>query len=179
MKNLLALLLSVVMVCLFCVGCGNTVDKTEVVSKTETIPMETQFKDLGFTDAEAKNMKEIFTTVGITEVNNIQAVGNASIDNLKVFQCDIYDYHADKGGISVHFTTDKRKLCFISLDGIATTKVDYYYVNIFGNVKSKTSNGKTSVTLYDKWDENGEIDNNSIGYKAVFDYENKEINNYE
>ena len=141
--------------------------------------MISQFKDLGFTDTEAENMKEIFTTVGITKISNIKAVGNAGIDNLQAFICNIYDSDPDKGGLSVHFTIDKRQLCFISLDGIATTKVDYGYINVFGNLKFKTSNGKKSVTLYDIWDENGEIIPNAIGYKAVLDYENKKITKYE
>lgn len=156
-----------------------TSETATTTAQVAVYDMAAQFKALGFTDAEAANMKEIFTTVGITEISNIQAVGNAGIDNLQAFKSDIFDSRADKGGISIHFTIDKRQLCFISLDGIATTKVDYAYINIFGNVKFKTSNGKTSVTLYDKWDENGEIDNNSIGYKAVLDYENKKIVNYE
>lgn len=148
-----------------------------VVEKEDA--MITQFKDLGFTKAEAENMKEIFTTVGITKISNIKAFGDTGIDNLQAFKSDIYDSHADKGGISIHFTIDKRQLCFISLDGIATTKVDYAYINIFGNVKFKTSNSKKSVTLYDIWDENGEIIPNAIGYKAVLDYENKKITPYE
>lgn len=158
---------------------------TESKEETTKVPVEkkdnmiTQFKGLGFTDAEAQKMKEVFITVGITEIKNIQAVGNVGIDKLQVFKSDIYDSRADKGGISIHFTIDKRQLCFIAVDGIATTKVDYAYINIFGNVKFKTSNGTKSVTLYDKWDENGEIDNNSIGYKAVLDYKNKKITNYE
>jgi hypothetical protein len=179
MKKFTVLALSVLMVCLVCVGCGNETTVAENDTKIESVPMVTQFKDLGFTDAEAENMKEIFTTVGIAEISNIQPVGNAGIDNLQAFKSDIYDSHADKGGISIHFTIDKRQLCFISLDGIATTKVDYAYINIFGNVKFKTSNGTKSVTLYDVWDENGEIIPNAIGYKAVLDYENKKITAYE
>lgn len=159
----------------------NTESKKETskkpVEKEDT--MISQFKELGFTDTESQKMKEIFTTVGITEISNIQAVGNNGIDKLQAFKSDIYDYRADKGGISIHFTIDKRQLCFISLDGIATTKFDYAYINIFGNVKFKTSNATKSVTLYDIWDENGEIIPDAIGYKAVFDYKNKKITNYE
>lgn len=148
---------------------------------TTTVPQNTmieQFKSLGFTQAEAEEMKEIFATVGITKISNIRSAVGDGIDKLQTFKCDIFDYHRDKGGVSVHFTIDKRQLCFISLDGIPTTKADYAYINIFGNVKVKTSNTTKSVTLYDKWDENGEIDENSVGYKAVFDYENKKIENY-
>lgn len=163
MKNLLALLLSVVMVCLFCVGCGNTVDKTEVVSKTETILMETQFKDLGFTDAEAQKMKEIFTTVGITEIYDIQSMAGSGIDKLQSFKAALYDTSVYKWGASTLFTIDKRQLCFISINSFKN--------NITGEYDS--------ATLYDKWDENGKIDTNSIGYKAVLDYENKEIVDYE
>ena len=32
--------------------------------------------------------------------------------------------------------------------------------------------------MYDIWDENGEIDPNAIGYKAIFDYNKMEISAY-
>lgn len=160
---------------------AKTQEPTTKEPPTTTVPQNTmieQFKSLGFTQAEAEEMKDIFATVGITEISNIQFAVGDGIDKLQTFKCDIFDYHRDKGGVSVHFTIDKRQLCFISLDGIPTTKADYAYINIFGNVKVKTSNTTKSVTLYDKWAENGEIDENSVGYKAVFDYENKKIENY-
>ena len=157
----------------------DTSSMVEADIKTPKEIMEMQFVWLGFTNDEAQEMSKIFKTVGITDISNIQTFGNAGIDNLQAFRCNIYDSDPDKGGLSVHFTVDKRQLCFISLDGIATTKVDYAYINIFGNVKFKTSNSKKSVTLYDIWDENGEIIPNAIGYKAVLDYENKKITPYE
>ena len=152
---------------------------TEIAITEKIDTMVQQFVQLGFTQGEAEEMKETFATVGITKISNIQFAIGSGIDNLQSFTCDIYDYHRDKGGVSVHFTIDKRQLCFISLDGIPTTKTDYAYINIFGNVKFKTSNTTKSVTLYDKWDENGEIDDSAIGYLAVFDYENKKITKYE
>lgn len=158
-----------------------TTTKKENNPPTTIAPKKTmveQFKSLGFTQAEAEEMEDIFTTVGITEISNIRFAVGDGIDKLQTFKCDIFDYPASKGGVSVHFTIDKRQLCFISLDGIPTTKADYAYINVLGNVKVKTSNTTTSVTLYDKWDENGEIDENAVGYKAVFDYENKKIENY-
>lgn len=164
------------------VGTQEPTTKEKVTNPpTTTVLQDTmieQFKLLGFSQTEAEEMKEIFTTVGIDKISNIQYGAGSGIDNLQAFVCDIYDYQRDKGGVSVHFTIDKRQLCFISLDGIPATKADYAYINIFGNVKVKTSNSTRSVTLYDKWDENGEIDKNSIGYKVVFDYENKKLENY-
>lgn len=155
-----------------------TAPVTEKAAKPKADTMVSQFVALGFTQAEAKEMKKIFTTVGITEISNIKPAAGSGIDKLQSFTCDIYDYHRDKGGVSVHFTIDKRQLCFISLDGIPSTKTDAY-INIFGNVKFKTTNSTRSVTLYDKWDENGEIDESAMGYIAVFDYENKKITKYE
>lgn len=155
--------------------------ETEITSKeTETnLPsMIEQFMTLGVTESEASEMKEIFDTVGITEISNIQFVAGDGIDKLQAFKCDIFDYRADKGGISAHFTIDKRQLCYISIDGIPTSKVDYAYINIFGNVKYKTTNSRRSVTMYDVWDEEGAIVPDAIGYKAVFDYENNKITAY-
>ena len=191
MKKLVALLLALVML-LSLAACGvvtvsddddeNTTTESETKNdgkKVESNPMEAQFKALGFTSDEAAKMKEIFTTVGIAEINTIQAGIGSGIDNLQSFTCNIYDSSADKGGLSVLFTIEKRQLCFISLNGIPTTNVDYAYINIFGNVKFKTSNGKKSVTLYDIWNENGEIIPDEIGYKAVLDWGNKKITSYE
>jgi len=143
-------------------------------SKEDT--MIQQFIALGFTETEASKIQEIFTTVGITKISNIQFAIGDGIDKLQSFKCNIFDY---KTSLSLHFTVEKRQLCFISLNGIPTTKVDYAYINIFGNVKFKTSSGKKSVTLYDIGDENGEIIPDAVGYKAVFDYDNKEIKAYE
>lgn len=137
--------------------------------------MVDQFMELGFTKNEAVTMEEIFTTVGITELSNIQLGLGEGIDKLQSFKCNIFDY---KSSLSLHFTIDKRQLCFISLDGIPIDKVDYAYINIFGNVKFKTHQSKKSVTLYDVWDENGEVIPDAIGYKAVFDYDKKEIKSY-
>jgi hypothetical protein len=36
-----------------------------------------------------------------------------------------------------------------------------------------------NVVLYDIWNEDGTINEDAVGYKAVFDYENKKITNYE
>lgn len=156
-----------------------TVETTKKPDPVLPVGLIAQFKGLGFTDVEAQKMKEIFTTVGVTEISNIQKGAGTGIDNLQTFKCDIFDYHAAKGGLSVHFTIENRHLCYISLDGIPTTKVDYFYINIFGNVKTKTSNSKESVVLFDLWDENGEIIENGVGYKAVFDYKNSKIIAYE
>ena len=179
------LLIAVAAVVIVILVIGTTPEVLEDNSTTTTaaaeqvVPMEQQFASLGFTEEEAEEMKKIFATVGITEISNIQYGLGDGIDNLQAFVCDIYDYHRDKGGVSVHFTIDKRQLCFISLDGIPATKTDYAYINIFGNVKFKTSNTVKSVTLYDKWNEDGEIDESAVGYQAVFDYENKKIAEYE
>lgn len=147
----------------------------EPVQSTDLL---SQFKQLGFTDTEAQKIKEIFSVVGITKISNITNGSGTGIDNLQSFKCDIFDYHADKGGLSVHFTIENRKLCYIELHGIPTEKVDHFYITIFGNVKAKTVSSKKSVVLYDIWDENGEIIEGAVGYKAVFNFEEKEITSY-
>ena len=89
-------------------------------------------------------------------------MAGTGIDELQSFQGALYDTSAYKWGASTLFTIDKRQLCFISINS--------FYNNITGEYDT--------ATLYDKWDKNGEIDPNSIGYKAVLDYENKEIVDY-
>lgn len=146
----------------------NTEPKTESPITTEPATekvdtMVQQFIQLGFTQIEAEKMKDIFSTVGITEISNIKAVGDSGIDNLQPFKCDIYTSRTDKGGPSLLFTIENRKLCHISLNGFYNSKYMEY----------------DSVVLYDIWNENGEIDPNAVGYKAVLDYEGGKITNYE
>lgn len=171
MKKLIML---VIALSLLLVGCGAAPEKKQEQEPAK-VEMSEQFVALGFAEEEAQTMKEIFTTVGITEISNIEEGVGSGIDKLQSYKCNIFDYQSS---LSLHFTIDKRQLCFISLDGIPTTKTDYAYINIFGNVKFKTSNSTKSVTLYDVWDENGEIIPDAVGYKAVFNYEEKKIENY-
>ena len=175
MKKLLSLLLMIGLI-FTASACVN--EKQEQKAPAPEITMEAQFQQLGFTEAEAKDIKKKFETVGITQISNIQASIGSGIDDLQSFKCDIFDYHASKGGLSVHFTFENRQLCYISLDGIPTEKVSHFYINVFGNVKTKVVNSTKSAVLYDLWDEEGEIIKNGVGYKAIFDYENKKITAY-
>lgn len=151
-----------------------TVETTETETATELVKQEEttvqyssvmieQFKSLGFTYTEAKKVESIFKTVGITEISNIQAVGSNGIDNLQAFRCDIFDSKKDKGGPSLLFTVEKRQLCHISLNGFMNSNSLQY----------------DSVVLYDIWNEDGTINNDTIGYKYVVDYENGKITKYE
>ena len=166
--------------CLFAVACSEAPDTTTttteelvVVTTTEketTVPtteavdtMIDQFVSLGFTEEEAQEMKVIFETVGISEINNIQAVGDAGIDKLQAFKCGIYDSRVDKGGASLLFTVENRRICHISLNGFMNTMTMDY----------------DSIVLYDIWNEDGTINEAAVGYKAVVDYENEKITKYE
>lgn len=137
--------------------------------------MVAQFQQLGFTEAEAKDLKSKFETVGITQISNIQTSIGSGIDDLQSYVCNIFNY---KNSLSLQFTIENRQLCYISLNGIPTEKVSHLYINVFGNVKTKVVNSTKSAVLYDLWDEDGEIIKNGVGYKAVFDYENSKITAY-
>ena len=141
---------------------------TELVTEEKTTvqvvsAMVEQFKSLGFTQKEAEKVEKIFKTVGITEISNIQAVGNNGIDKLQAFKCDIFDSQRDKGGPSLLFTVEKRQLCHISLNGFKNSLTLQY----------------DSIVLYDIWNEDGTINKDAIGYKNVVDYENGKITKYE
>lgn len=150
-------------------------ETTEIMQET-TVPSTTevettvqygsamveQFKSLGFTHEEAEEVAEIFKTVGITDISNIRAVGNNGIDSLQAFRCDIFDLQKDKGGPSLLFTVEKRKLCHISLNGFMNSNSLEY----------------DSVVLYDIWNEDGTINYSAVGYKAVVDYKNGKITKY-
>ncbi len=140
----------------------------------QTVPLAEQFLEQGFSPDEAKLLEEHFCTMGIKSISNLTPVAGNGIDNLQSFQCTIYDYST----ITFNFTIENRKLCYAELAGIPTEKADYAYVNIFGNVKIKTKNTTKSVTFYDVWDSEGEVIEDAVGYKAVFDYESKKINEY-
>lgn len=145
--------------------------KNIIANKT---PLTVQFTEQGFTADEAKILEEQFNTMGIKQIDNLTKMFGNGIDNLQSFNCTIYDYST----LTFNFTIENRKLCYAELSGIPTEKMDYAYINIFGDVKIKTKNTVKSITFYDVWDENGEVIEDAIGYKAVFDYENKLIKEY-
>lgn len=151
---------------------SNVSDENSIAQKEE--PIYKQLLEFGFNEEEAKTIEKHFNTVGITSINNVKIMAGTDINNLCAFQCKIFDYDS----LTLNFTIENRQLCYAEIAGLPSTNVDYFYVNIFGNVKAKTQNGITSVTLYDVWDSNGEIIPGAVGYKAVFDYNNKEIKPY-
>ena len=168
MGKIIGLLLTVcliVVIVLLVIGTNPEVlpDNSTTTTAEQVVPMEDQFVALGFTEEEAEEVKVIFETVGITDISNIRATGNGSIDDLQAFQCDVYGSSADNGGMSLLFTVENRRVCHISLNGFYNSTLMKY----------------DSVVLYDIWNEDGTINEDAVGYKNVVDYENGKITEYE
>ena len=142
-------------------------------AESNSLSLEEQFEDIGLTSEEAKEYAGIFEKLGIKEISNIEALIGTGIDNLQSFRCQLYDYQS----LQVNFTVDKRVLCYVEIAGLPSTKTEFY-ISMFGNLKTKQVQTTTTVTMYDKWDDNGEIDNSKNPFLAVLDYENQSISDY-
>ena len=133
----------------------------------------TQFVAIGFTEAEAASLVDKFTTMGLTEVSNIDAITGNGIDGLQAFRAKVFDYDT----LTLQFTIENRQLCYVSVNGFPAEKVEYY-INFFGKLKYKIVNTKKEIVFYDIWDENGEIIENAVGYQAIWDRESNTIKEY-
>ncbi len=138
-----------------------------------SIDLATQFIEIGFTQTEAESLVDKFTTMGLTDVSNIEASVGDGIDGLQSFRAKIFDYDT----LTLQFTIENRQLCYVSVNGFPAEKVDFY-INFFGKLKYKIVNSKKSIIFYDIWDENGEIIEDAVGYKAVWDRESNTIKEY-
>ncbi|MBR2972391.1 MAG: hypothetical protein IKC61_05645 [Clostridia bacterium] len=172
MKKALILLL----ICLFTFsGCGGKKDNTtnNTTDDTQDKTMQQQFEELGFNEQEALTLVDKFTTMGLTDVSDIKTAVGDGIDGLQTFTAKVFDYET----LTLQFTIENRQLCYVSVNGFPTETVDFY-INFFGNLKYKIVNTKKNVIFYDIWDENGEIIEDAVGYKAVWDRENNTIKEY-
>ena len=133
-----------------------------------------QFVEIGFNESEAQDLENKFNIMGLTEIRDIKlAIGNG-IDGLQSFIAKVFDTEA----LTLQFTIENRQLCYVSLNGFRTEKIEGVYVNIWGNLKFKIVDSKASIVLYDIWDENGEIIEGATGYKAIYDYKNNLLSEY-
>ena len=182
MKKIISILFVIILIIFTITGCGSSTDTSSTKtdknneSKTDTVKISVseQLTSLGFTEDEAKTISTHFSTIGVNEAYDMVKIMGNNLDGLCSFRCFVYDSKR----LTLNFTTENRELCFAEIAGIPTVKTDYYYINLFGNLKRKVSASSTSVTMYDVWDEDGEVIPGAIGYKAVFDYENSKIEEY-
>lgn len=130
-----------------------------------------QFKEVGFNQKEAEKLSKQFDKMGIEEISDIEPIAGTGIDDLQSFRCKMYDYDT----LQVNFTIEDRDLIFLEIAGLPATKTEFY-INMFGNLKTKQVGTTTSVTLFDcEVDNDGNTIQNSKRMIAVFDNENKKI----
>ncbi len=162
--------------------------QTELTSSQECVilpsseeMMISQFAALGFTDSEARNMQKVFENVGITKISNISkfAQGNG-IDGEQGFYCDFYDFNVENDSIRLDFKIVKRELQIISISwarGKNFPKIDKYNDMLLLEGVKESDYGSFVYLFYKKL-KNFEVDDNSIGYRAVYDFQNHSVSKY-
>ncbi|MGN0535725.1 MAG: zinc-ribbon domain-containing protein [Eubacterium sp.] len=151
-----------------------TSTKKESTTQSQVMTMQKQFENIGLSAAEAKEYEQIFNKLGLKQISNIEpGVGDGSVNGLQAYRCKLYDYTS----LQINFTVENRKLCYVEIAGLPASKSEFY-IGMFGNLKTKQVQTTTSVTMYEIWDDDGNIDYNKSGYLAVFDYENEKISEY-
>ncbi len=167
MKRLLYLLLSFIL-CFGLSACSSNTKKAITVSslastptkelsptsQTETTYQEDPLKkwiNIGFSESESLDINTIFTNLGITEIGTIESVSGTGINELQSFRTKIFG----TSNLQVNFTVEKRMLCYVEIAGL--------------------SGPSQSVTMYDKWNDDGVIDNSKTGYMNKLIFESKEI----
>lgn len=150
----------------------NTVETTKQETKPTTAKASLfdKFVSLGFTSEEAEEMKEIFYTVGITEIGDVKNP-DQTIDSLVSYVAPIYDSQQ----LQVIFTVENRELCYVELTGVSGTQPKFY-VNFWGNLKVKEEQTKKSFVLFERWiDDTDYHQPIEDSYRIKLDWENKEL----
>ena len=154
-------------------------DKPTVVLSDKEI-MISQFQSLGLSKEEAENAQEIFENVGITKIANLNEVLGSGIDGEQNYLCDFYDFSAKYDGIKIEFKIVKRKVQIIAIcwsRGVNYPDVDKYNDMIL-NEGVKESEYGSYIYLYYKKLKNYAVDEASIGYRAIYNYETHSVSKY-
>jgi len=147
---------------------------------SDSVTMMEQFETLGLTYDESKAAEEIFKKVGINEISNISWVRGSNVDGEQQFVCRLYDFNPNIDCIKVAFVLVKRNVQRISICYSPYGKLgEYPDSNKYEELKllngMTKDNKSSSITLYYKKLTNNEVDKNSNGYRAIYDYETHSI----
>lgn len=154
MKRTLGLLIVAMLVML--VGCSFENGKETPVS------WDSAFSDVGFTDEEISEYREIFETIGVTDFHDVDIIENGI---MHIVTGKIYD----SPNLQLNVTLENRSIIYVELAGIPGQKTEAY-INWRGKLKTKTVDTKTAVEMYS--DTEG-------GYLAVLDWDTKTVSEYE
>lgn len=152
----------------------------EQVVLTDEESMISQFKSIGLSDEEAKEVQQIFENVGITKIDNIKKIGGSGIDGEDWFYCDFYNFNVKRDSIRLDFTIVKRKVQAISISwarGENYPDINRYRDMILRDGVKESAYG-SYVFLYYKKLKNMAVDENSIGYRAIYDCATHSVSKY-
>lgn len=151
-------------------------EKVKTKNESTTISKRTniinQLVDLGFSKKEAEKYTDIFKKVGVDEIYDIHPLLGTGIDDLQNFQGTMFG----EKNLFFSFTVENRKLACIYI--IIPSHENEAYISSTGKLKIKTTPSTKEVTLYDKWDDDGNYIEDKNGYIAILDYKNKTIKPY-
>lgn len=164
---------------------NNDAATSSVITFTDEEIMVMQFEELGLTNAEAEEAQKIFANVGITQISNItETMGSsAGIDGEQRYVCWFYDFNPNVDCIKLSFNIVKRKvqrisICFSTYGKLGEYPASHKYkeLNLLDSIQEDTYSD--SVTLYYKKLKNCAVDENSVGYRAIYDRETHSISKY-
>lgn len=156
--------------------------KTDSGTSTDTLvelTMTEQLMELGLTEAESKEIAEVFENVGIEKISNISKTLGSGIDGEQQYVCRLYNFNPNVDCIKVSFKIVKRKvqrirICLSPYGQLGTYPESNKYreLNLLDGIQHDASGD--CITLYYKKD----VDKNSVGYRAVYDFNTHSIRKY-
>lgn len=151
---------------------------TETKAFTEQELMIMQFETLGLTKSEAEEAQKIFENVGITKIRNIsKELGTTTgVDGEVRYNCDFSSFNRRSEGIGLTFVIMRRKIQRIDISHFphGNTRNMYKSLTLFEGVQESDS-----ISLYYKKLKGYlEIDENSVGYRAVYDSSTHSVSKY-
>lgn len=155
------------------------ISTTEPKLFTEQEVMIMQFEELGLTENEAKEVQEIFFNVGITKISDIEVRLQTSngVDGEVQYRCNLNHFDRKTQEIGLIFVIMRRKVQRIDI-------CQFSHGNTFEFYKSLTmldgiEKGDSVVLYYKKLKGYLQVDENSFGYRAIYDSATHSIKKYE
>lgn len=156
-------------------------ETSSLITYTDEELMVMQFERIGLTHEEAVDAQKIFKNVGISQIWDVsETIQGSGIDGEQDFICNFYDFNVQTDSIRLQFVIVKRKVQIIAISW--GRGKNYPEINKYDDLKLldgvKESDYGSYVYLYRKKLKNFAVDENSVGYRAVYNRETHSISKY-
>ncbi len=156
----------------------SNLESTSVPTISDKEIMISQFQSLGLTKEEAEDAQEIFENVGITKISDVEVRLQTTngVDGEVQYLCNLNNFDRKTQEIGLRFVIMRRKVQRIDICQFphGNTVEFYKSLTMFDGIEK----GDSVVLYYRKLKGYLQVDENSFGYRAIYDCETHSVRKY-